>query len=147
MKEVSAALLAPGQLGFWIAGGAESAVRAARRYIDNMMLGQVFVKIDFNNAFNTLRRDWKQSPSTFHSCSLLLAFAQSTIGHSYAYYNSVTSCYSLLQVHNKVTLSGRYSLPGIQRTVGVSTIRTRPCILRRRGCWWQCEAAAKQHCL
>jgi len=53
----SAALLAPSQLGFGIAGGAEAAIRAARRYVDNMMPGQVFMKIDFKNAFNTLRRD------------------------------------------------------------------------------------------
>jgi len=37
VKEASAALLASSQLGFGIAGGA--AVRAARRYIDNMMPG------------------------------------------------------------------------------------------------------------
>jgi len=57
VKEASAALLASNQLGFWLAGGAEAAVRATRRYIDNMIPGQVFVKIDFKNTFNTLRRD------------------------------------------------------------------------------------------
>ena len=56
-REVSVTLLAPRQLGFGIAGGAEAAVHAARRYVENMNQGQVFVKIDFKNAFNTLRRD------------------------------------------------------------------------------------------
>jgi len=49
--------LAPSKLGFGIAGGEEAAVRATRRNIDNMMPGQVFVKIDFKNVFNTLSRD------------------------------------------------------------------------------------------
>ena len=51
IKVASAALLAPRQLGFGITKGAEAAVRAARRYVDNMQQGQIFVKIDF-----TLRR-------------------------------------------------------------------------------------------
>jgi hypothetical protein len=53
----SAALLAPRQLGFGVAKGCESAVHAARRYVQNMQLGQVFLKIDFRNAFNSVRRD------------------------------------------------------------------------------------------
>src|SRR5208282_5436515 len=57
----------------------EAAVRAARRYIDNMEDGQVFVKIDFKNAFNTLRRD-----SILEAVSKyfpeLLPFASSSIG-------------------------------------------------------------------
>ena len=78
VKEASATLLAPRQLGFGIAGGAEAAVRAARRYVENMNQGQVFVKIDFKNAFNTLRRD-----SILEAVAMyfpeLLAFAQSTM--------------------------------------------------------------------
>jgi hypothetical protein len=35
-KVASAALLAPEQLGFGVTRGAEAAVRAARRYVDNM---------------------------------------------------------------------------------------------------------------
>jgi len=42
--------------GVGVPGGAEAAVRAARRYLDNMQRGQVFIKIDFRNAFNTLSR-------------------------------------------------------------------------------------------
>ena len=60
LKGAGAELLAPRQLGFGIKGGAEAAVRAARRYIDKMEDGKVFVKIDFKNAFNTLRRSGVQ---------------------------------------------------------------------------------------
>jgi len=54
-KQISAILLAPKQLGFGVAGGAEA--RAAKRYLENMESGKLLIKIDFRNAFNTLRRD------------------------------------------------------------------------------------------
>jgi len=57
VKVASASLLAPRQLGFGVPGGAGAAVRAARRYLDNMQQGQLLLKIDFRNAFLTLRRD------------------------------------------------------------------------------------------
>jgi hypothetical protein len=53
----SAALLAPRKLGFGVTRGVETAVRAARKYADNMQQSQLFLKIDSKNAFNTLRRD------------------------------------------------------------------------------------------
>ena len=53
----AAALLAPRQLGFAVPGGAEAAVHATRRYISDLPSGHVFVKVDFTNAFNTIRRD------------------------------------------------------------------------------------------
>ena len=53
----AAALLAPKQLGFAMPGGAEAAVHAARRYVSDLPHGHVFVKVDFSNAFNTIRRD------------------------------------------------------------------------------------------
>jgi len=78
VKELaSAAHLAPSQLGFGIAGGEEAAVCAARRYIDNMTPGQVFVKI----AFNSLRRD-SILEAVAKYFPELLAFAQSTIGQA-----------------------------------------------------------------
>jgi len=57
VKERSFALLAPRQLGFAVKGGAEAAAHATRRFLQNMQPGEVFVKIDFKNAFNTIRRD------------------------------------------------------------------------------------------
>jgi hypothetical protein len=57
IKVASAALLAPRKLGFGVTRGVETAVRAARCYVDNMQQSQLFLKIDSKNAFNTLRRD------------------------------------------------------------------------------------------
>ena len=57
MSAHAAALLAPRQLGFGVTGGTEAAVHACPRYVENMPQGHVFVKIDFTNVFNTLRRD------------------------------------------------------------------------------------------
>jgi len=59
-KQVSkdcADLLAPKQLGFGVQGGAEIGVHATRRFVENMIPGQVFIKIDFKNAFNNIRKD------------------------------------------------------------------------------------------
>ena len=50
-------LLAPRQLGFGVPGGAEAAVHATRRYLQNLPPGHVILKIDFSNAFNSVRRD------------------------------------------------------------------------------------------
>ena len=45
------------QLGFGVPGGAEIAVHATRRYLQSLPPGHVLVKIDFSNAFNSVRRD------------------------------------------------------------------------------------------
>ena len=72
------ALLAPRQIGFGVACGTEAAVRATRQYTDNMEPGHVLVKLDFKNAFNTLRRDSiLESVSTY--CPELLPFASSSM--------------------------------------------------------------------
>ncbi len=78
VKDASTSLLAPRQLGFGVSGGAEAAVRAARRFLDNMQRGQLFVKIDFRNAFNTLRRDAILEAIAKHFPELL-SYAASTI--------------------------------------------------------------------
>jgi hypothetical protein len=57
IKVASAALLAPRKLGFGVTRGVETAVRAARCYVDNIQQSQLFLKIDSKNAFNMLRRD------------------------------------------------------------------------------------------
>jgi len=79
VRAASATLLAPRQLGFGIQGGAEAAVRAARRFVDNMERGQVFLKIDFRNAFNTLRRDSILEAVAKHFPELL-TYVASTMG-------------------------------------------------------------------
>jgi len=50
-------LLAPRQLGVGVRGGAEAIVHAARSYISSASPYHAIVKLDFENAFNTVRRD------------------------------------------------------------------------------------------
>ncbi len=52
-----AALLAPHQLGYGVRGGAEPAVHAARKFLSNLDPKHAIVKLDFSNAFNSIRRD------------------------------------------------------------------------------------------
>ena len=50
-------LLFPYQLGFGVPGGAEAAIHAARIYLNHLPLQKALLKIDFKNAFNSIRRD------------------------------------------------------------------------------------------
>ena len=47
----------PTQLGVAVSGGCEAAVHATRRFLLDMATDDVLVKLDFSNAFNTVRRD------------------------------------------------------------------------------------------
>ena len=49
--------LAPQQLGCGVPLGCEAAAHATRLYLHNMPPGHLLLKLDFINAFNTLRRD------------------------------------------------------------------------------------------
>ena len=49
--------LQPQQLGAGVSGGAEAAVHTVRRLVENLLPGHVIVKLDFSNAFNSVRRD------------------------------------------------------------------------------------------
>ena len=49
--------LQPQQLGVGVSGGAEAAVHAVRRLAQNLPSGHAIVKLDFTNAFNSVRRD------------------------------------------------------------------------------------------
>jgi len=80
-RVVSTTLLAPRQLGFGVAGGIEAAIRAARCFLENMETGKLFVKVDFRNAFNTVRRDVILETVTNHLPELL-PFATSTLSGS-----------------------------------------------------------------
>ena len=55
--ESTPALLYPHQLGFGIPGGADAAVNAARIYLSQMPNNKALLKVDFRNAFNSIRRD------------------------------------------------------------------------------------------
>ena len=50
-------LLFPLQLGFGTPKGAEAAVHAARSFLSGMEEGHLMLKLDFKNAFNSIRRD------------------------------------------------------------------------------------------
>ena len=50
-------LFAPLQLGVGVPRGLEAGVHAARLFLDSLLPGQAIVKIDFTNAFNSIRRD------------------------------------------------------------------------------------------
>ena len=52
-----AALLAPRQLGYGTKNGAEAAVHAMSVYLCSLNPEKVVLKLDFQNAFNSLRRD------------------------------------------------------------------------------------------
>ena len=50
-------MLSPTQLGVGIKGGAEAAVHATRRYLQEMPKENLVAKLDFRNAFNSLMRN------------------------------------------------------------------------------------------
>ena len=56
VREDLTPLLAPQQLGSGIKGGAEAAVHATQMYAGDLDDNHWIVKLDFNNAFNSLRR-------------------------------------------------------------------------------------------
>ena len=66
----------PIQLGVGTPGGSEAAVHATRRFIEAMPDGYVVAKLDFSNAFNSLRRDLmlrsvlSTVPSIYRFCHL-----------------------------------------------------------------------------
>ena len=85
------AQFAPIQLGVGVPGGAEAAVHATRRYVMSMSNENVLVKLDFENAFNSLRRDCmleavaKDMPEIYrfahasYSCGSVLKFGTHVI--------------------------------------------------------------------
>ena len=50
-------LLIPCQLGFGVCGGIEAVIHVASHYIHHLLPGHAVVKLDFKNAFNSVRRD------------------------------------------------------------------------------------------
>ena len=66
--------LFPHQLGFRTALGAEAAVHAARVFLSNLEDGHLIIKLDFRNAFNSIRRD-KMLHSVLMKAPDLLPFA------------------------------------------------------------------------
>ena len=50
-------ILAPHQLGFGVPGGIEAAVHATRIYLSSLPNDKAILKVDFENAFNSVRRE------------------------------------------------------------------------------------------
>ena len=57
VRDEMAQLLSPRQLGYGVRGGGEAAVHAARRFLAKMAANHAFVKLDLQNAFNSIHRD------------------------------------------------------------------------------------------
>ena len=57
MMEEMGSLLDPRQLGYGTKVGSEAAVHAARLFLQHAEPTAVMVKLDFCNAFNSIRRD------------------------------------------------------------------------------------------
>ena len=74
-----ASVLALAQLGVGTKGGAESLVHSARQYLQRMDDTRAFVKLDFSNAFNSIRRDAVLEAVAEHVPDLL-PFANSVYG-------------------------------------------------------------------
>ena len=86
-------LLAPIQLGFGTPLGAEAAVHSARIYLSNLQPDQVLFKLDFKNAFNSIRRD------------KVLEAARQFIPELFPYVHSCYSSPSFLRFHDCTLLS------------------------------------------
>ena len=72
-------MLGPSQLNVEVKGGAEALVHSARRYIQCMDELHAFVKLDFKNNFNSVRRDSIFRAVAEHRPDLL-AFTKSAYG-------------------------------------------------------------------
>ena len=65
--------LVPRQLGFSVGGGCEVAAHATRRYLKDMPPDHALVKLDFKNAFITIRRNAVLEAVSTH-CPEILPF-------------------------------------------------------------------------
>ena len=81
-------LMVPHQLGFGVPGGVEAAVHACRVYLNHLPPEKAVLKVDFENAFNSIRRD-----------KILLA-VQKHIPDLLPFVNSAYSSPSILQWDN-----------------------------------------------
>jgi len=85
--------LSPLQLGVGIPGGMEAAIHSARRFAENFDENSVIVKLDYRNAFNSLRRD------------CLLESALTAIPEAYSYIHASYSSSSHLFYNDQVIQS------------------------------------------
>jgi hypothetical protein len=70
----AATILAPHQLGVGVKLATEAAAHASRTYINNLASGQAVLKLDFNNAFNSLHRDIMLTAVKKHFFIIMLSY-------------------------------------------------------------------------
>ena len=98
VMEHMGALLSPVQLGYATPLGAEAVAHSARRYLANLQPDHAILKLDFKNAFNSIRRD--KMLEVAKSCSPLSTPAIQPLLPSIF----MTPSSALLKGYNKVTL-------------------------------------------
>ena len=99
-------ILAPRQLGFGVKGGAEAAVHAARSYLNHLDSDSAMVKLDFRNAFNTVRRDrMLEATSVLLLICILLSILHT---RNLPLFSGRVELYNLLKVYNRGTLWALY---------------------------------------
>ena len=87
MKEKCPALLHPDQLVVALPGGAEIGVHTLRQYVNHSHCDDKLVaKIDFRNAFNTIRRDRLLAEVKEHTPSMYKRIWESYSSESYLYF-------------------------------------------------------------
>ncbi len=92
-------LLSPSQLGFGVPGGAEAAIHSARIYLENLDHQSSVVKLDFRNAFNSIRRDKMLSAVSLY-CPCLFHYVYSSYSsssHLFWYDRLLSSCEGVQQ--------------------------------------------------
>lgn len=92
--------LSPVQIGVGVAGGAEAAVHATRRLLRHIPDDHVFVKLDFSNAFNSVRRD------------LILQSAAEKTPEIYRFIHASLTCNSKLTYGNETIISAEGAQQG-----------------------------------
>ena len=90
----------PLQVGVGVAGGAESAVHVTHRLLNNLPDDHVLVKLDFKNAFNSIRRD------------LILQSVAENIPEIYRFVHASLDCNSKLAFGTDTILSSEGSQQG-----------------------------------
>ena len=90
----------PIQVGVGVAGGAEAAVHATRRLLQTLPDDHVFVKLDFSNAFNSIRRD------------LILQAVAENIPELYRFVHASLDCISKLTFGSDIVSSAEGSQQG-----------------------------------
>jgi len=92
--------LSPIQVGVGVAGGAEAAVHASRRLLQYLPDDHVFVKLDFTNAFNSIRRD------------LILQSVAEKTPEIYRFIHASLTCNSKLTFINETIISAEGAQQG-----------------------------------